>query len=534
MFDVIIIGSGASSVNAAVPLVESGLRVLMLDYGAQDRQYSATIPSESFRELRTSDPNQHRYFLGDEFEGISLEGVRVGSQLTPPRAFITQDTERLLPLRSESYRPLLSLARGGLAAGWGGLSACYDSNDLMGEALNADSLTPHYQRVAQRIGISGASDDGAAFLGDIPLLPAFEPDTPSELLLKRYAAKKIGLNRRGLYLSLSRLALTTQKLGEREANANHDMDFWADQGKSLYRPQWTLEELQKRDNFQYVNGRLAVGFHEEGENRVRVDCAHSEAPHIRESYEGRALVIGAGVHATARIVLKSLKAYGVRRPIVCNPYIYIPMINLNAIGKPLRDSRHSMAQLCAFHVPTDGRSELVVGQYYSYRSLLNFKLQKESPFPHKEGIELLRALTPLLGIVGIHFADWPSDRKTCWLEEDGQDTLRVEYLLDPQETEKVTRGRKAIARLFRSLGCFPFQLVSPAPGSSIHYGGTFPMCVEEREFTCTPDGKLRGTNAVYLCDGSLWSHLPAKGITFTLMANADRIGMNLAQRMKNT
>jgi hypothetical protein len=36
---------------------------------------------------------------------------------------------------------------------------------------------------------------------------------------------------------------------------------------------------------------------------------------------------------------------------------------------------------------------------------------------------------------------------------------------------------------------------------------------------------------VYLADGSLLRRLPAKGLTLTLMANADRIGSALAGRL---
>jgi len=528
VFDVIVIGSGASSANAAVPLVEAGLSVLMLDYGSVDERYKKIMPQKPFGELRRTDPNQHIYFLGDDFEGISLSDIRVGSQLTPPRTHISRDAERLLPLKSESYGPLLSLARGGLGAGWGAGSFCFDADDLKGEAISAESLHPHYVRVADRIGLSGGRDDAGQFLGNVPLLPDYDLDTPSQLLLDRYAGKRQKLNSRGFYLGRTRLALRTTQEGDRGANANHDTDFWCDHGKSIYRPQWTIEKLEKHPNFTYQSGALATRFEEIEPGHVRVHALRGGDARSTESYDCKRLAIGAGVHSTAVMVLRSLGAKGVRLNLVCNPYLYIPMINLNAIGKSLKDARHSMAQLSAFYVPPTGKSELVMGQYYSYRSLLNFKLQKEAPLAHKEGVAILRALTPILGIVGIHFADWPGARKKCWLEDEGTGTLGVDYDLDSVESTTIESGRKAMSGMFRKLGCFPFQVVRPSHGSSIHYGGTFPMSDENRELTCTREGRLRGTHSVYLCDGSLWAHLPAKGLTLSLMANADRVGTIIA------
>ena len=52
------------------------------------------------------------------------------------------------------------------------------------------------------------------------------------------------------------------------------------------------------------------------------------------------------------------------------------------------------------------------------------------------------------------------------------------------------------------------------------------------ELSCAPDGRLRGTRAVYLGDGSVFPWLPAKGLTFTLAANADRVGTQLAERLR--
>jgi choline dehydrogenase-like flavoprotein len=64
-------------------------------------------------------------------------------------------------------------------------------------------------------------------------------------------------------------------------------------------------------------------------------------------------------------------------------------------------------------------------------------------------------------------------------------------------------------------------------GASIHYAGTVPMTREERELTVTPACRLRGARSVYLADGSVLPYLPAKALTLTLMANAERVGTHI-------
>jgi choline dehydrogenase-like flavoprotein len=61
-------------------------------------------------------------------------------------------------------------------------------------------------------------------------------------------------------------------------------------------------------------------------------------------------------------------------------------------------------------------------------------------------------------------------------------------------------------------------------GSSVHYAGTIPISLEERELTCDFECRLRGTRHVYIADGAVLPYLPAKGLTFTAMANANRVG----------
>src|SRR5262249_14118258 len=65
--DVLIVGSGPGGVNAAAPLVAAGRRVVMVDFGNEDRHYAPLIPHESFSTLRRTDATQHRYLLGDRF-----------------------------------------------------------------------------------------------------------------------------------------------------------------------------------------------------------------------------------------------------------------------------------------------------------------------------------------------------------------------------------------------------------------------------------------------------------------------------------
>jgi choline dehydrogenase-like flavoprotein len=78
----------------------------------------------------------------------------------------------------------------------------------------------------------------------------------------------------------------------------------------------------------------------------------------------------------------------------------------------------------------------------------------------------------------------------------------------------------------------PLRAVRPGHGSSIHYAGTLPITPDDRPLTCERDGRLRDSRAVYVADGSVFPWLPPKGLTFNIMANADRVGTLLARTLR--
>ena len=60
-------------------------------------------------------------------------------------------------------------------------------------------------------------------------------------------------------------------------------------------------------------------------------------------------------------------------------------------------------------------------------------------------------------------------------------------------------------------------------GAGVHYAGTVPMTADAQPLSATPEGQSRDIPNLFLADGATFPFLPAKNITFTLMANAVRI-----------
>ncbi|MEO5644558.1 MAG: hypothetical protein ABIQ40_17900 [Bacteroidia bacterium] len=524
IIDFIVIGSGCTGAMAAQTLAEAGEQVLILDGGIHDEHYQQLQPQKSFSDLRRTDPQQHRYLLGDQFESLPDDELGTGAQLTPARQFLIRNVNKFLPLIGENFSPMESLALGGLGGGWG-LGCCvFSENELTLAGLSANKMNAAYQVIADRIGISSQDDDAGKYTAahiQHTQTPS-PPDPTADKLLKKYNSKKNNLNQKGFFLGRPALALLTEAKNNRKPAALLDMDFYDDKEQAAYRPAITIAELRKRPNVSYEGGWMVLSFAEQ-ENGVHVSALNLETKE-KKTFVCKKLILAPGVLGTARIVLRSLKNGGQKKlPLLCNPYTYVPCIVPSRLGKKMPEHNSGFAQLSLFHDANGKQTDIAMASIYTYRSLMLFRLLRETPLNFKDGRIFMQHLLPALIIAGIHHPESYSDKNFLQLKKDNAsisgDHLQVQYEKMDSRQVILSREKKYIAAL-KKLGAYALKKVRPENGASIHYAGILPFSESEKEFSLSPEGKLYGTKNVFVADGSGFRFLPAKGLTLSLMANA--------------
>jgi choline dehydrogenase-like flavoprotein len=533
--DFIVIGSGATGSMAAQTLVDGGARVLMLDAGVVDDRYRRLVPSKSFVAIRRTDQDQFRYFLGEDFESAAYRKLGVGAQLTPPRRYIVERVDEFLKLRSDAFTPLESLALGGLASGWGLMCAMYSRAELQRASLPVADMLDAYQIVADRIGICGAADDDARpfTYGSLARIqPPLPLDPTAAHVAARYDRHRSALRARGYSLGRPALALLAQAKDGRSPAALHDMEFYSDEGESAWRPRFVIEALRRRSTFAYVGDSLATRFEERDEGGVDVVVLDLNGGPERR-YSCRRLVLACGALGSARVVLRSTSNSTARLPLLCNDYTYLPCIVPARIGRSMPERNHSLTQLAIFHDADGRQADVAVGTIFSYRALMLFRLLRHVPLGVRDARILMQYLLSGFAISGFDHPQAYSEDKCVWLEHDPSspthDRLAIAYDLTAGERADHAARERGFVRALRTLGAWPIERIHPPLGSSIHYGGTLPFAGDERPLTLSRDGRLQGTRAVYVADGSGFTFLPAKGVTFSLMANAHRVAKRLAE-----
>ncbi|MBI3502484.1 MAG: hypothetical protein HY063_11895 [Bacteroidetes bacterium] len=530
MEDFIVVGSGCTGAMAAQTLVEAGAKVCMLDAGLSEEKYKNSIPDKDFISLRQTEEEQHRYFLGDNFEGVPWGNVTTGAQLTPPRKFVIEKVNELLKFDSSSFFPMESLAYGGLGSTWGVGCNFFSGAELGKCGLEKNKMKDAYQLVASRIGISAEKDDASAYTcGEIQNhFPSIELDSGSKKIYKKYLRKKQQINKEGFYLGKPALALLTNDKNGRKKISYNDMDFYSDREQSAWRPWITIEQLKKQNNFRYIGNQLVLKFSEK-EDYIEVECLNIST-NEKQIHQCRKLVLASGTLGTARIILRSFQKEAHRLPLLCNPYTYVPSLNWQMLGKEMDRFRTGFAQLVMAYDPQKKNEDVSIASIYTYRSLLLFRIIKEVPFAFQDARIIMQYLLPAITIFGIHHPEEYSPAKKIWLEENKNsptaDSMKAEYIFSEEEKKKIISREKKFTGTMRKLGCIALKKVNPGLGASIHYAGTLPFNENNLLYSLHPSGKLNGAKNIFVADGSGFKYLPAKGLTFSLMANAHNVALN--------
>ena len=533
MTHVTVVGSGASSMHFAQTALERGHTVTLLDVGRT--RPDVVRPEDSFAQLKHKLDDPAGYFLGSDFSGVLWPGAEGEYYGFPPHRQVLFEGHARANTEARGFEPLGSFARGGLAEAWTGGSFPFNDAELDAWPIGHADLAPYYDQVAARIGISGVDDDLARFmpvhahLGEPPDL-----DEHSRRLLGSYERKRSAVNGLGVWLGRSRTATLregrTDSIGStaRKGCTHLGRCLWGCPHEALYTPSLTLRALQEHPQFTYRPGVFVTHFEASGGGRVTKvlfvteDGAGGEQP-------VEMLALGAGTLSSSRIFLESMQRVAGEAPVLTglmdNRQILLPFINLGMLGKRFDPDTFQYHNL-ALGLALEPASEYVHGLITTLKTALIHPVVQSVPLDLRSSIQIFRNLHAALGILNVNLHDDRRAENTLTLEGKGKSSrLVVRYAPSASEPRRVKHALSTLKQVLRKLGCFAppgMQHVRPM-GASVHYAGTLPMSVEKRTLTASPDCVSHDFENLLLIDGVTFPFLPAKNLTFTLMANAARV-----------
>ena len=121
------------------------------------------------------------------------------------------------------------------------------------------------------------------------------------------------------------------------------------------------------------------------------------------------------------------------------------------------------------------------------------------------------------------------------LKRDGEkDFLQLAAQPNPETRLIVKKVLREFLSQTRRLGgvVVPPMLQLAEPGRGFHSGGSLPMRAAPGKFESDTLGRPHGWSRVHVVDASVLPNIPATTITFSVMANAHRIGWETAGTLK--
>ena len=510
----LIVGSGPAGVSAAWPLVQAGRDVLMID--AAD----TVLPAPP----REDGPRRHAR-LGADFETLRAPADWTPMLTTPRALAVLNGAARGNPPRLDGYTVAQSRVSGGLSNLWGANCSAFDAADMAGWPLSPDDLLPAYRSVAERIGISGARDDLDPFHGEGLALHAPTQLTPTIAAL--YDRYRRGPAPVGLTMGRGRIAVLTEDQADRQGCNGCGLCVLGCARRSIYSSADELAALRRFTNFRFWEGTRIRRF-------VSTDASGPviafEGPNGAGQVRSDRLLLAAGTIASTALVAEHAGLLGARLPILGNPRTVMAFVLPAAIGSAFPDPSFGLAQL-SLRIGVPGQADYASGAVYGADTQALDLFARRMPLTRPAAMRLSAALAPALLLVNF-FLPGSFSRNSMRLEQGPEGPQTCLDGTVPEATSAAMHGTAlAIRRAMRSMGAYyvPGSTLLSAPGADVHPAGTMPMGGSGR-LAVTSMCELTNMPGVHAIDGAWLPSLPAKHLTFTIMANALRVGRLLAGR----
>jgi choline dehydrogenase-like flavoprotein len=523
-FDVIVVGSGPAGVSATFPLVEAGLRVLMVDGG---KQASVRPPEEDFRSARAHDAEQWKWLVGKNFHALKLRDAVSPKFRVPSQAYAFDGFSGVNQIVGKEFIAVGSLAKGGLSNAWGCGVAQLSESELAELPCTASEMRASYAKVSQRIGISGrVDDDMAEYFGlDQFVQSPIAMDELHTRLIQRYAKQRIKLHSLGFKLGRSRVAALSADISDRRACNLSANCLWGCSRGSLYSAVHDLPALRKYANFYELTGFVVDGLNRSDGCWTLTGQAAGESE--QRSITANMIVLAAGTLATTKLVLNALN-HRHAIPLLSGPTAAF-LLWLPALLGAQRTPGFGLGQLSFTLSLHDGINAF--GSTFSTTGILMSEFARHLPMSRRYGVDLLKGLLSSC-VVGNLFLPGQLTKAEVKLNAGGSLVVSGKY--SDSVAPLMDEARKKLNKACWSMGALmlPGSFTVGLPGGDIHYAGTLPMRDKPVLGETTSLGEVEGMDGVFVVDGACLPILPAKSHTLTIMANADRIGSAIAKRFK--
>jgi hypothetical protein len=290
---------------------------------------------------------------------------------------------------------------------------------------------------------------------------------------------------------------------------------------SIYNAADTVQELRANKDFTYQRDVIVTSVHEQGKSIVIKGFHRKTSEPL--VFTSQRVYLAAGVIPSAQIFLRSHSAYDHPLTLRDSQYFLFPLILARRTTDVQIEAMHTLSQLfIELNNPKISRRNVHL-QVYTYSDIIG-QVIRQTLGPLKP---FARYLDDRIVIVQGYLHSDESSHMTMTLKHTTESDI-LELAVHPHPDTNST-VKRVVYELF-SQACRLGGLVLPPmlklaePGRSFHSGGSLPMRASPGKYETDTLGRPFGWDRLHVVDASVLPSIPATTITFSVMANAHRIG----------
>jgi ferredoxin len=353
----------------------------------------------------------------------------------------------------------------------------------------------------------------------------------AEILLQNLEKHREALRKSGWRFGRARLAMRAARTAGDRGCIYCGLCMYGCPYGYIYNSADTVRELRTEKNFQYQRDVVVTALHERS-GKVIIEGYHRQTRAPLSFESGRAY-LAAGVIPTAQILLRSRSAYDRPLHLRDSQYFLFPLVLARRARGVRNEPLYTLSQLFIELGNPQISRHTVHLQIYTYNDLIGRVVHKAfGPLAHSLAALAQQLEERMIVVQGyLHSDESPMIEMT--LKRDGlsgRDCLHLVVQPNPATPRTVKRVLREMLRQTRWLGgmVLPPMLQMGEPGRGFHAGGSMPMRREPAPFESDCLGRPHGWTRVHAVDATVLPSMPATTITFSVMANAHRIGWETA------
>ena len=516
----LVVGSGPAGISCAQALLAQGAEVIMLDPGHSLEPARASQLSALTQIAPVDWRSHHTSFLK---EGMSAGDSGIPLKLAYGSDFPYRAPAGATPISCIGSESKASYAQGGLSSVWGSAVLPYVQNDLDEWPIRAEDLAPAYRAVLEYMPLAGRRDDLESVF---PLYSDHFAPMPlsrqAASLLNDLERRKLQLKKKGVLFGTSRLAVNAEVSATSPGCVSCGLCMYGCPHRIIYSSDMTLSTLLAHPRFQYQNG-LTVRTVKEVPGRVSVETT-TDSGEVRV-LEAERVFLAAGVLGTASILLRSTEQFDHKVILRDSQYFLLPLLRLKGTAGVSSERLHTLSQIFLEIFDPAVSPYTVHLQTYTYNEL--FRDPVLAKLGHAKAVFPVEAFVGRLLLFQGYLHSAHSSHIEVSLKRNGDsDELNLVGVPNDQTKKILKKLVGKLTGLSGLTGLLPlFPMLQPGkPGRGFHSGGTFPMRSNPGLGETDIYGRPYGMTRIHAVDSTVFPSVPATTITFTVMANAYRIG----------